>query len=246
MITNPDLYFHSLNDIIDFLSRNLPPSVDHAFNINECPTTTRKMPVFTCPPIKRVTFNGTTTIVWFLDDTKCVVECSKDDKYDKKTAIVYAIAKRMFGKIKEDNKTVDGNGFGSYLQKIVDQGFDQQAEEKVASERKREAKEKHLAKQKAEKKAAFDRRVKERLEQLKIEQAAKALLAGASNEDVDTLTNSKILNEASPKSKTCSCKSKTCAKHDPLDYVRPNKPFSQFTPEEKHEYWAYHNAKRRK
>lgn len=199
-----------------------------------------------CPEIQRVTFNGNTTIVWFVDGTYCIVNCSAGDKYDKKTAIAYAMVKRLLGKVgKVDPKTkkfnakeIDGAGFGCYLQKIVDKAFDQQQEEKIALEKKRTAKANHLARQAAEKKAAFDRRVEERAKQILLERAA----IDRANQIEDNVRSNNGHTGCSCPDGTCSCKTSD----NILDtYVRPNKPFSQFTASEKSEYWKYHNAKRR-
>lgn len=192
-----------------------------------------------CPEIKRVTFNGNTTIVWFQDGTYAIVNCSTSDKYDRKTAIAYAMVKRMLGKVgkydkqakKFNAKEIDGNGFGCYLQKIVDNAFDQEKEEKLALEKKRAAKAKHEAMQAAQKKAAFDKRVEERAKQILLERAA---MDRANEIEDDDLKNTCNTN--------CSCH----ATDSILDtYVRPDKPFSKFTQQEKREYWKYHNAKKR-
>lgn len=201
-----------------------------------------------CPEIKRVTFNGNTTIVWFQDDTYAIVNCSTGDKYDRKTAVAYAMVKRMLGKVgkydkrakKFNAKEIDGNGFGCYLQKIVDSAFDQEKEEKLALEKKRTAKAKHEAMQAAQKKAAFDRRVEERAKQILLERAA---MDRANEIEDDNLE--KTCNENNTRDffhTNCSCH----ATDSILDtYVRPSKPFSKFTQQEKREYWKYQNAKKR-
>lgn len=196
-----------------------------------------------CPKIKRTTFNGDTTIVWFVDDTYAIVKCSGSDKYDKKTAIAYALVKRMLGKVgRYDKKTkklhekeVDGNGFGCYLQKVADAAFDQQKEEQLALEKKRKAKAEHQARQEAEKKAAFERRVEERAKQIILERAA----IERANEIEDA--QPRECHGSSCSSKTCTCSTASSSG----EYVRPDKPFSKFTPSEKREYWRAQNAKRR-
>ena len=201
-----------------------------AYSLNNGYSRPKVFEAWTCPKVERATFNGNTTIVFFQDGSKCIVNCSTGDKYDKKTAIAYAIVKRMLGKVKEGNK-VDGNGFGCYLQKVVDSAFDQEAEEKIALERKREAKARHIAKQAAEKKAAFEKRVEERAKQILLERAA---LDRANEIEDDALAAKTGCGH-----KTCTCSNSW------EDYVRPDKPFSKFTEAEKREYWRYHNAKRR-
>lgn len=238
-----DLVDTLLNSNID-LSRFICPGT--GIVCDNCKTPVTEPPkIFEgwwCPKIKRVTFNGNTTIVWFVDETYVVVKCSGSDKYDKKTAIAYALVKRMLGKVgRYDEKTkklhekeVDGNGFGCYLQKVADAAFDQQKEEQLALEKKRKAKAEHQARQEAEKKAAFERRVEERAKQLILERAA----IDRANEIEDQLRE---CNGSSCGSKICTCS--TASSSD--EYVRPDKPFSKFTPSEKREYWRAQNAKRR-
>lgn len=47
--------------------------------------------------IKKVIFNEPATIVFWGDDTKTVVKCSKRDEYDYEKGIAMAIAKKAFG-----------------------------------------------------------------------------------------------------------------------------------------------------
>lgn len=197
-----------------------------------------------CPEIKRVTFNGNTTIVWFTDDTYAIVNCSSGDKYDRKTAVAYAMVKRMLGKVgKLDKKTgkfnpkeVDSNGFGCYLQKIVDSAFDQEKEEKNALEKKRTAKAKHEAMQAAQKKRAFERRVEERAKQILLERAAM--------DRANQIEDDQIANNTTGCNSCSSC-SKNSSYTSEQTYVKPNKPFSKFTQQEKREYWRAQNAKKR-
>lgn len=229
------------------MSSNKQPQAPKSTSANPKNFTSNQPKVFGywCPEIKRVTFNGNTTIVWFQDDTYAIVNCSTSDKYDRKTAVAYAMVKRMLGKVgkydkkakKFNAKEIDGNGFGCFLQKIVDNAFDQEKEEKLALEKKRTAKAKHEAMQAAQKKAAFDRRVEERAKQILLERAA----MDRANEIEDD-----NLERACNKNKTCDTNCSCHATDSILDtYVRPDKPFSKFTTEEKREYWKYQNAKKR-
>lgn len=219
-------------------------------------------------PISRVTYSGDTTVVFFTDGTKTTVKCSGADKYDRQTAIVYALVKRMFGKIgRYDAKTkkfyeneIDGNGFGTKLGKIAAAGFDQDEEKQTLKARKAKAREEHAARQKMESEAAWKRKVAKRAEEIKLEREAAAL--------ADSLRNpKKVLNESvmsadeffgggkqknvagMPLEKKKTVKESLPVEGDPKDawkyYQKPNKPFSQFTSEEKREYWRYHNGKRR-
>lgn len=225
-----------LNDLFSLLDEILPKTAPTAKpqpknNVIRQP---KVFETWICPKIQRVTFNGDTTIVFFNDNTHVVMKCSPGDKYDRKTAIVYAIVKRMLGKVGKIGKDgklhaneVDGNGFGCYLQKIVDSAFDQEKEEKLAAEKKHHAKANHIAKQEAEKQAAFERRVNERAKEILLERAA---IDRANEVEDNTRTN------GSPKASYSTT----------TEYVRPDKPFSKFTQAEKRAYWRAHNAKRKK
>ena len=217
-------------------------------------------------PISRVTYSGDTTVVFFTDGTKTTVKCSSNDTYDRQTAIVYALVKRMFGKIgRYDSKTkkfyeneIDGNGFGTKLEKIAAAGFNQDEEKQTLKARKAKAREEHAARQKRESEAAWKRKVAKRAEEIKLEREAAAL--------ADSLRNpKKVLNESvmsadeffgdeEPKTsvekplekkKTVQTERLVDSKDAWKYYQKPNKPFSQFTSEEKREYWRYHNGKRR-
>ena len=215
-------------------------------------------------PISRVTYSGDTTVVFFTDGTKTTVKCSSNDTYDRQTAIVYALVKRLFGKLgRYDTKTkklyeneIDGNGLGTKLEKIAAAGFDQDEEKRTLKARKAKAQEEHAARQKRESEAAWKKRVAKRAEEIKLEREATAL--------ADSLGNpKKVLNESTMDAneffggeeqktvteKPLDKKSTAYVEGDPKDawkyYRKPNKPFSQFTSEEKKEYWRYHNGKRR-
>ena len=243
---------HIIDDIFGvYTSSSKQPQATKSTPVNPKNFNSNQPKVFGywCLEIKRVPFNGNTTIVWFQDDTYAIVNCSSGDKYDRKTAIAYAMVKRMLGKVgkydkqakKFNAKEIDGNGFGCYLQKIVDNAFDQEKEEKLALEKKRTAKTEHEARQTAQKKAAFDRRVEERAKQILLERAA----IDRANE-IEDYNREHACNK---KNNTCDFFHTNCscnAADSILDtYVRPDKPFSKFTPEEKRKYWKYQNAKKR-
>lgn len=80
------------------------------------------------PAVKSVIFNKNATIVYFEDGTKCIVRKSAFDEYNREHAVVYAIVKRAYGFVNDDG-TVEGNGMGSMLAKIVANGYDQEAHE---------------------------------------------------------------------------------------------------------------------
>ena len=250
-------------DFKELLKTLFPTIMGADFN-TEVPKTKEYFPTMPEIPISRVTYSGDTTVVFFTDGTKTTVKRSGADKYDRQTAIVYALAKRIFGKIgRYDSKTkkfyeneIDGNGLGTKLEKLAAAGFDQDEEKRTAKARKAKAMEEHAARQKRESEAAWKRKVEKRAEEIKLEREAAAL--------ADSLRNpKKVLNESVMSAdvffgcgeqktiaeKPLEKKSAVQVEGDPKDawkhYQKPNKPFSQFTSEEKREYWRYHNGKRR-
>ena len=108
-------------------------------------TTTRYVDVPThkqvnMPAVKSVIFNKNATIVYFDDGTKCIVRKSAMDEYNREHAVVYAIVKRAYGIVNADG-TVDGNGMGNMLAKVVANGYDQEAHD-AAEKAKKAAKQK--------------------------------------------------------------------------------------------------------
>lgn len=57
--------------------------------------------------IKRVIFNGPATIVFWTDNTKTVVKCAEEEIYNKRTAIMWAIMKKIYGNSSRVNKAFD-------------------------------------------------------------------------------------------------------------------------------------------
>ena len=211
-----------------------------------------------CPNVQRVIFNGDATIVIFADGTKSTVVRDKNDTYDKTTAIAYAIVKRLLATTYNKKTMAVNSNYINVIHKLVDAGYDQEREDENKAKLQREAQAKHEAQQKIQQERAFKRRVKNRIKELRIEQAAQ--------EALESNPKNKILNETTaedmfdvtqpPKTETCAnaSSSKTTrtsglVQIDPKDawklYRKPDKPFSQFTPQEKRDYWKYHNAKRR-
>lgn len=60
-----------------------------------------------CKDIKKVTFNGPATIVFWKDGTKTVVKLAEGDKHDAKIALLYAFAKKKFGNNSRIHKEID-------------------------------------------------------------------------------------------------------------------------------------------
>lgn len=92
------------------------------------------------PAVKSVIFNKEATIVYFDDGTKCIVRKSAQDDYNREHAVVYAIVKLAYGIVNADG-TVNGNGMGNMLAKIVANGYDQEAHD-AAEKAKKAAKQK--------------------------------------------------------------------------------------------------------
>lgn len=225
--------FDSLIYLLDTVTKDLIKGLDYT---NESNLDSNMHVIGTCPQVKRVTFNGDVTVVHFVDNTKIVVKRSAADNVDRQTAVVYAIVKRMFWNGKYDkNGNLDTVGFCNWLNKIVKKGYDQKEAEATESERNKARKAAHIARQKAEHDAAVERRIKQRAEELKIEEAARALLT----------------TESSTPSKKLMCESHRCKcgkKSDSLtktEYVKPNKRFADFSQEEKRAYWREQNRRRK-
>lgn len=143
------------------------------------------------PDVKNIIFNNDITKVIFTDGTWSLVRLSGNDSPNREVAILYAIAKRIYGKISYDRKNYGEaveSAIGTKLRKWVAGAYDQ-----AAAEKEKRAAEKAKAKAKA---------------------------------------------------KACSCSCGGACK-DEQTYVRPDKPFSQFTADEKRAYWREQNRKRR-
>jgi hypothetical protein len=220
--------FDSLIYLLDTVTKDLIKDLDC---VSESKVNSEIPVIGTCPQVKRVTFNGDITVVHFVDNTKIIVKRSAADNVDRQTAVVYAIVKRMFWNGKYDkNGNLDTVGFCNWLNKIVKKGYDQ----KEVEARNKARKAAHIARQKAEHDADVERRIKQRAEELKIEEAARALLT----------------TEATP-SKKLMCEDHQCKcgkKSDSLtktEYVKPNKRFADFSQEEKRAYWREQNRRRK-
>ena len=171
------------------------------------------------------------------------------DDCAKETAIVYAWFKRCFGapNPKNPNEWIS-SGCGGRLRKFAQEGFDQQYEavmNPIREKRRTEANREKTARKEA---LEHDRKVKRLAKQILLE-----------NEAVDLAKKALDLTQPPQDKNACSCgcsctgqpnektanqkpiKLKDPIKTDSLtnsdEYVRPNKPFSQFTQEEKREYW---------
>lgn len=172
------------------------------------------------------------------------------DDCAKETAIAYAWFKRCFGapNPKNPNEWISA-GCGGRLRKFAQEGFDQQYEavmNPIREKRRTEANREQTARKEA---LEHDRKVKRLAKQILLE-----------NEAVDLANKALDLSKPPMSKNACSCGTYSCTGQpnektanqkpiklkDPIktdsltnsdEYVRPNKPFSQFTQEEKREYW---------
>lgn len=226
---------NSLMYLFDTVTKDLIKDLDH---VNESNLDSNTPVIGTCPQIKRVTFNGDVTVVHFVDNTKIVVRRSAADNVDRQTAVVYAIVKRMFWNGKYDkNGNLETVGFCNWLNKIVKKGYDQKEAEATEKERERIRKAEHAARQKAEHDAAVERRIKQRAEELKIEEAARALL----NAEAST-PSKKLMCEDTSHACRCGKKADSLTK---TEYVKPKKRFVDFSQDEKRAYWREQNRRRK-
>ena len=192
----------------------------------------RRKKNFSCPAVDKIIFDGDMTIVFFIDGTKSTVKKDAMDTYDRKTAVVYAIIKRLFA-TDFVKGAANSNYIGVVNKLIKNKSFDKKESERIRAQKAAEARERHIAEQKKLADKAFKRRVKNRIREIKVEEAAKASLEAQKNASGQKTSKiSKILTE-----------SKSSAP-DPT-YQKPRKPFSQFSQEEKRAYWRAQNAKRR-
>ena len=151
------------------------------------------------PGVKNIIFNGNITKVMFTDGTWSLVRLSENDKPDREVAVLYAIAKRIYGRISYDRNNYGEaveSGIGTKLRKWVAGAYDQEAADRAKSATEK----------------------------------AKAKAKGCTNTPVHKSTAA-----------DCGCGECGCGK----PYVRPAKPFSQFTADEKRAYWREQNRKRR-
>lgn len=201
---------------------------------------------FYCPPVSKVIFNQNATIVVFGDGTKSTVVKEPNDTYDRTTAVAYAIVKRALATQVNAKSNEVNAAYINTIRDLIANAEDQDKAAELKVQQEAQAQAKHEARQRAARDKAFERRVKARVKELEIEKAAQEILAGKKkplNESC-AMTAEDFFADPEPKTRTsglCNIDSKDAWKL----YKRPNKPFSEFTHEEKKEYWRYQNAKRR-
>lgn len=176
------------------------------------------------------------------------------DETAKELGIINCLYKRMIGTINADG-TINGSGGAKWLKdQISKNSYDQSVMEIYGKAVKKLEAEKNEAAHKAAAKKAHDHKVKRLARQIQLEREAEELLAA---KKITKTASAKPLCETKitikPAVKTAPGTKRTASgfpkKHltvedffsdsckDDETYVRPNKRFSEFTPEEKREYW---------
>ena len=205
------------------------------------------------------TYGKLTTTIRFKDGTVCTVANSVHDKVNsvlvseyngvklpvpvltaddtaKEFGILACLYRRLIGKIKPDG-TIDGSGSARWLKdQITKNSYDQSVMAVYNAAVKKLTAKKNAEKHAAAAKKAHDRHVKKLAKQLAIQREAEELLAAKkATKTASAFSTPKPLNESKC---ACSCKTKKIKKGDsPYPYIRPAKRFSEFTAQEKREYW---------
>lgn len=206
------------------------------------------------------TYGKLTTTIRFKDGTVCSVSNSVHDKVNavliseyngvklpvpvltadetsKEFGIIACLYRRLIGTVKPDG-TIDGTGSGKWLKdQISKNSYDQKLMEVYGAALKKLNAQKNVEKHTAAAKKAHARAVKRLAKRLALKKEAEELLAAKKAAKTDSLkffgkATAKPLNESKATKKTCTC---SCSSTSP--YVRPAKRFSEFTQEERREYW---------
>lgn len=168
------------------------------------------------------------------------------DDTAKEYGILSCLFKRLIGNIERDG-TINGSGGSRWLKRKIAESYDQSVMEVYSKALKKLQAEKNAKKHAAVAKKAHDRKVKKLAKQLAIQREAEALLAAKKASGCSCTGTKKPLCETKitikpaiktiTEPKNCYCKTASGFSADGETYVRPNKRFSEFTPEEKRSYW---------
>ena len=69
------------------------------------------------PEIKRITFDNPTTVVFWNDGSKTIVQCSANDDFDKEYGVTMCFMKKIFGTRSEFMRQVEKGGTKKYQNK---------------------------------------------------------------------------------------------------------------------------------
>lgn len=210
------------------------------------------------------TYGKLTTTILFSDGTKCT--CSNSchdpvnaklvsevngvklptpvltaDDFAKGLGIIQCLFKRCIGSINQDG-TIDGSGGARWLKQKIAESYDQGVMEVYGKEFKRIQAAENEAKHQAEAKKAHERKVKKLAKQMALKKEAEAYLE---TKKATKTASAKCKPLCETKKPSCGCEKHSCSGEKPKmtasdffkAYVRPDKPFSQFTQEERREYW---------
>ena len=171
------------------------------------------------------------------------------DDIAKEYGILSCLFKRLIGNIEKDG-TINGSGGSRWLKTKIAESYDQSVMEVYGKALKKLEAEENAKKHAALAKKAHDRKVKKLAKRIALQREAEALLAAKKVSDWSCTGTKKPLCETKitvkpaikpiTEPKTCCCeKSKTASgfSADGETYVRPAKRFSEFTPQEKRDYW---------
>ena len=167
------------------------------------------------------------------------------DETAKEFGIISALFARCIGNLKPDG-SIDKSGGAKWLKdQITKNSYDQKLMEVYGAALKKLQTEQNKARHANAAKKAHDRKVKRLAKQLALKKEAEELLATkkvAKTASAKPLCETKITVKPAVK-KTCKKDSDECgctmtaSDFFKAPYVRPNKRFSEFTPEEKRSYW---------
>lgn len=203
------------------------------------------------------TYGKLTTTILFSDGTKCTCSNSCHDPVNaklvsevngvklptpvvtaddssKEFGIVQCLFKRAIGSINKDG-TINGSGGARWLKQKIAESYDQGVMEVYGKELKKIQAEENEAKHKAAAKKARERKVKKLAKQMALRKEVEAYLEEATKTTASA--KCKPLCESKKHVYTCTKPKMTASEFFKSAYVRPDKPFSQFTQEEKREYW---------
>ena len=169
-----------------------------------------------CPAVVKVVDGVSEVTVHFEDGSKSVVKFSDFGCSSLENAVLYALVMRTFGLVDPETSEVVCPGLKKSLKRVI--------ETRVVREKPETAKPETADKMAA---SEFFKNEEEKEEEKEDEHGSqKTKKMSKIAEQLQKLGSSKFWNSEG--------------------YVRPKKPFSQFSQEEKRAYWRWQNKKRRK
>lgn len=171
-----------------------------------------------CPAVVKVVDGVSEVTVHFEDGSKSVVKFSDFGCSSLENAVLYALVMRTFGLVDPETSEVVCPGLKKSLKRVI--------ETRVVREKPETAKPETAKPETADKMAASEFFKNEEKEDEDEHGSQKTKKMSKIAEQLQKLGSSKFWNSEG--------------------YVRPKKPFSQFSQEEKRAYWRWQNKKRRK